>query len=445
MEKQIRLSDHFTYKKLFRFTLSPILMMIFTSVYGVVDGLFVSNYVGKTAFAAINLIMPFIMILGGLGFMIGTGGTALTAKLLGTGDEEKANRCFSMMVEVTVVLGAVLTVFGIIFTERVARFLRATDAMMGDCTAYARTVLLFTVAFMLQNVFQSFFIAAEKPKMGLWVVVAAGVTNMVLDALFVAVFGWGVVGAALATGISQCIGGVLPLFYFMRENTGRLRLVKTKIELKPVTDACVNGSSELMSNISSSVISMLYNAQLLRYIGENGVSAYGVLMYVQFVFIAIYIGYAIGTAPIVSYQYGAQNKEELKNLLRRSTVLMLSAGVALAAAALLLGPVFARIFVGYDAELCRLTSKAFAFFAAAFLPAGFNIYTSSFFTALNNGLISAAVSFLRTLVFQVAAVLILPLIIGVDGIWWAISAAEVAALIISITFLLLKRKEYGYM
>lgn len=247
MEKQIRLSDHFTYKKLFRFTLSPILMMIFTSVYGVVDGLFVSNYVGKTAFAAINLIMPFIMILGGLGFMIGTGGTALTAKLLGTGDEEKANRCFSMMVEVTVVLGAVLTVFGIIFTERVARFLRATDAMMGDCTAYARTVLLFTVAFMLQNVFQSFFIAAEKPKMGLWVVVAAGVTNMVLDALFVAVFGWGVVGAALATGISQCIGGVLPLFYFMRENTGRLRLVKTKIELKPVTDACVNGSSELPS------------------------------------------------------------------------------------------------------------------------------------------------------------------------------------------------------
>lgn len=445
MAKNIRLSDHFTYSKLLRFTLPSIVMMVFTSIYGVVDGLFVSNFAGKTAFASVNLVMPFVMILGGMGFMIGTGGTALVSKILGEGDPDTANRTFSMMVLFTLALGIVLSAAGIVFMRPVSRFLGATDAMMDDCVLYGRIVTGFTFAFMLQNVFQSFFIAAEKPKLGLKVTVAAGLANMVLDALFIAVFNWGVAGAAIATGLSQCVGGVLPLVYFLRPNSSLLRLSPTRLRLRPILAACGNGSSELMSNISSSVVSMLYNFQLMRLTGEDGVSAYGVLMYVQFIFISIYIGYSIGCAPVVSYHFGAQNHGELKNLLGKSVLLMGCTGVALTALAMALADPLSRLFVGYDAGLFALTSHAFRLFAWSFLLAGFNIYASGFFTALNNGGISAAISFLRTLVFQSASVLILPIFLDVDGIWWAITVAEVFAFLISVTFLLAKRGKYHYM
>ncbi len=445
MAKNIRLSDHFTYSKLLRFTLPSIVMMVFTSIYGVVDGLFVSNFVGKTAFASVNLVMPFVMILGGMGFMIGTGGTALVSKILGEGDPDTANRTFSMMVLFTLALGIVLSAAGIVFMRPVSRFLGATDAMMDDCVLYGRIVTGFTFAFMLQNVFQSFFIAAEKPKLGLKVTVAAGLANMVLDALFIAVFNWGVAGAAIATGLSQCVGGVLPLVYFLRPNSSLLRLSPTRLRLRPILAACGNGSSELMSNISSSVVSMLYNFQLMRLAGEDGVSAYGVLMYVQFIFISIYIGYSIGCAPVVSYHFGAQNHGELKNLLGKSVLLMGCTGVALTALAMALADPLSRLFVGYDAGLFALTSHAFRLFAWSFLLAGFNIYASGFFTALNNGGISAAISFLRTLVFQSASVLILPIFLDVDGIWWAITVAEVFAFLISVMFLLAKRGKYHYM
>ena len=445
MAKNIRLSDHFSYSKLLCFTLPSIVMMVFTSIYGVVDGLFVSNFVGKTAFASVNLVMPFVMILGGMGFMIGTGGTALVSKILGEGDPDTANRTFSMMVLFTLALGIVLSAAGIVFMRPVSRFLGATDAMMDDCVLYGRIVTGFTFAFMLQNVFQSFFIAAEKPKLGLKVTVAAGLANMVLDALFIAVFNWGVAGAAIATGLSQCVGGVLPLVYFLRPNSSLLRLSPTRLRLRPILAACGNGSSELMSNISSSVVSMLYNFQLMRLAGEDGVSAYGVLMYVQFIFISIYIGYSIGCAPVVSYHFGAQNHGELKNLLGKSVLLMGCTGVALTALAMALADPLSRLFVGYDAGLFALTSHAFRLFAWSFLLAGFNIYASGFFTALNNGGISAAISFLRTLVFQSASVLILPIFLDVDGIWWAITVAEVFAFLISVTFLLAKRGKYHYM
>lgn len=416
----IQLSDHFTYNKLLRFTFPSIVMMVFTSIYGVVDGFFVSNFAGKTAFASVNLIFPFIMILGGMGFMIGTGGTALVSLVLGTGNREKANRYFSMLIWFTLLLGILLSALGLIFTRPVAMLLGATPEMLPDCILYGRIVISFTVTFMLQNVFQSFLIAAEKPKLGLAVTVSAGVTNMVLDALFVGVFRWSVAGAALATGLSQCVGGLLPLFYFLRPNNSLLRLTRAGLELKPLLQACANGSSELMSNISSSVVSMVYNLQLLKYIGEDGVSAYGVLMYVQFIFIAIYIGYAIGAAPIISYHYGAGNQEELKNMLKKSVLLMSCTSIV-------------------------LTAAAFRLFAFSFLLAGFNIFASSFFTALNNGAISAAISFMRTLIFQNASVLILPLIFGVDGIWWAITAAEIFACTLSLIFLMAKRSKYHYL
>ena len=442
---QIQLSDHFTYQKLLRFVLPSIVMMVFTSIYGVVDGLFVSNFAGKTPFAAINLVMPFIMVLGGIGFMIGTGGTALVSKVLGEGEPEKAKRYFTMMILFTLLVGAVLTVFGVTMMEKVARFLGATDEMLHDCVLYGRIVISFTAAFMLQNVFQSFLIAAEKPKLGLIATVAAGVTNMALDALFIAGFHWGVAGAAIATGLSQCVGGLFPLIYFLRPNSSKLRLVRTKLELRPILNACGNGSSELMSNISLSIVSMIYNFQLLKYIGEDGISAYGVLMYVQFVFIAIDIGYSIGCAPIVGFHFGAQNHAELKNMLDKSVKLMCGAGVVMAVLAQVLAAPLARLFVGYDEGLYTLTCHAFRLFSFAFLFAGFNIFASSFFTALNNGLISAVISFLRTLVLQTSSVILLPLIFGVDGIWYAITAAEIFATTISVIFLFAKRKKYHYM
>ena len=442
---QIQLSDHFTYQKLLRFVLPSIVMMVFTSIYGVVDGLFVSNFAGKTPFAAINLVMPFIMVLGGIGFMIGTGGTALVSKVFGEGEPEKAKRYFTMMILFTLLVGAVLTVFGVTMMEKVARFLGATDEMLHDCVLYGRIVISFTAAFMLQNVFQSFLITAEKPKLGLIATVAAGVTNMALDALFIAGFHWGVAGAAIATGLSQCVGGLFPLIYFLRPNSSKLRLVRTKLELRPILNACGNGSSELMSNISSSIVSMIYNFQLLKYIGEDGISAYGVLMYVQFVFIAIDIGYSIGCAPIVGFHFGAQNHAELKNMLDKSVKLMCGAGVVMAVLAQVLAAPLARLFVGYDEGLYTLTCHAFRLFSFAFLFAGFNIFASSFFTALNNGLISAVISFLRTLVLQTSSVILLPLIFGVDGIWYAITAAEIFATTISVIFLFAKRKKYHYM
>ena len=441
----IRLSDHFNLSRLMRFCLPSIIMMVFTSIYGVVDGYFVSNFVGKTAFAAVNLIMPFLMILGGVGFMVGTGGSALVAKCLGEKDDDKARRVFSMMIYLTLILGVTLSVLGIIFAEPMARFLGADESMLGNCVTYARTCLIFNTMFMLQNVFQSFLVTAEKPKLGLAVIVAAGCTNMVLDALFIAVFRWEVIGAALATGLSQTVGGLLPLLFFLRKDNGsKLRVVKTRMEIRPIVQACTNGASELMTNISSSIVSMLYNHQLIKLAGENGVSAYGVLMYVSFIFAAIYIGYSIGTAPIVGYNFGAQNHPEMKNILKKSVRLMLGTGVVMLGLAQLLAAPLAHVFVGYDQELFKMTVHAFRLFSFMFLFSGFNIFTSSFFTALNNGAISAAVSFLRTLVFQMAAVLILPVFFKLDGVWISVAFAEICAFVISIIFLVAKRKKYQY-
>ena len=444
MSESIRLSDHFSYSKLLRFTLPSICMMVFTSIYGVVDGLFVSNFVGKTPFAAINLVMPFVMILGGMGFMIGTGGTALVSKLLGEGKDDDAQQAFSMMVLFTLLLGLVLSAVGIAAMPAVSRFLGATDAMMSDCVLYGRIVTGFTFSFMLQNVFQSFFIAAEKPRLGLLVTVAAGVTNMVLDALFIAVLRWGVAGAAIATGLSQCVGGVLPLLYFLRPNSSLLHLRPTALRLRPILQACGNGSSELMSNISSSLVSMLYNFQLLRLIGENGVSAYGVLMYVDFIFKAFFFGYSIAVTPVVGYHYGAQNHAELRSLLKKSLTVTLLSSLAMTASAILLARPIAHVFVGYDAELCDMTVNALRIYALSFLVCGFNIFGSAFFTGLNDGTDSALISFLRTLVIQVSAILILPNLLGINGIWLAVTAAESLTLLVTVSLLAAKRRKYHY-
>lgn len=441
---KIQLSDHFTTPRLLRFVFPSIVMMIFTSIYGVVDGLFVSNYVGKTPFAAVNLIMPFLMIMGAVGFMFGTGGSAVVSQSLGEGKPDKANQYFSMMVYVVIGSGIVLTLAGLLFLRPIAAAFGATGEMLDNCVVYGRIILCTLTAFMLQNVFQSFLVTAERPQLGLAVTVAAGVTNMALDFVFIAVFHWGIVGAAAATAASQLIGGFVPLVYFFRPNTSRLRLVKTRFNARILGKTCINGSSELMTNISMSLVNILYNFQLMRYIGEDGVAAYGIIMYVSFIFAAIFIGYSIGSAPIIGYHYGAGNHAELKGLFRKSLWLITLWNIILTALAVLTAQPLAKIFVGYDAGLTALTRRELCLYSLSFLVMGFNIFGSAFFTALGNGVVSAAISFLRTLLFQVAAVLVLPLFLGIDGIWLAIVAAELLALMVTAVFFIMKRDYYHY-
>lgn len=441
----IQLSDHFNYKRLLKFVFPSIIMMVFTSIYGVVDGLFVSNIVGKAAFAAINLIMPVNMIFGGIGFMLGTGGSALVAKTLGEKEPEKANRYFTMMILITAIIGVITSAIGIGIMRPVSLLLGADEAMLPNCILYGRIMMAFNVSFMPAKChFQGFLITAEKPSLGLAVTVIAGITNMVLDALFIGVFHWGVAGAAFATGVSQCVGGLIPLFYFLRPNRSLLRLVKTKLELRPIVKACVNGSSEMVSSVTSSVVGILYNFQLLKYAGQNGVASYGVLMYVQFILAAIFIGYSMGIAPVIGYHYGADNHSELKNLLKKSTLLMVGIGSIMELTAEIFAIPLAQIFVGYDVDLLNMTVHALRISSLAFLITGFNIFASSFFTALNNGGVSAAISFLRTFIFKFSTVLILPLIVGLDGIWWADVSAEIFAFLLSIIFLVTQRKKYHY-
>lgn len=443
---KIQLSDHFSYGRLLRFTAPSIAMMIFTSVYGVVDGFFVSNYAGKTPFAAVNLIMPFLMVIATVGFMFGTGGSALVAKSFGEGEPERANRNFSLFVYVSFALGVVLAVLGIVFIRPISIRLGAEGALLDNCVVYARIILAALPFYVLQLLFQSFFVTAEKPQLGLAVTVSAGLTNMVLDAVLVISLPqqYKLAGAALATALSQVVGGTVPLFYFARKNSSILRLGRTSFDGRAILKACTNGSSEFMSNVSMNIVGMLYNTQLLKFAGENGVAAYGVMMYVSMIFSAAFIGYSIGTAPVVSYHDGARNFPELKSLLRKSLVVIGLFGVCMVASAELLSSRLARMFVGYDAALMELTVSGFQIFALSFIFMGFAIYGSSFFTALNDGLTSAAISFLRTLVFQVAAVLLLPIIWDIDGIWMSIVVAEFMAVVLTAAFLATKRRKYHY-
>ena len=442
---RIQLSDHFTTGRLLRFVASPIIMMIFTSVYTVVDGFFISNFAGKTAFSALNLIYPFLQAFGCLGFMVGTGGSALVAMTLGTGDKKQADNLFSMLAASTIVMGIVSTIIGWFLLEPAAQLLGATPELLPDCLMYGRILLVFQTAFMMQFFFQSFFITSEKPKLGLAFTVLAGLTNIVLDFLLVGVLRGSIVGAASATVISQMVGGIGPMFYFFnRKNSSLLHFVRPKFSAKALGKACANGSSELMTNLSASLVSALYNLQLMKLIGADGVAAYGVLMYVGFIFAAVFIGYAQGCAPVVSYHYGAGNTDELKNLLRISLRVIAVGGVAMLCFSELLAAPLSHFFVGYDAELLELTTLGMKLYSLSFLLCGFNIFGSAFFTALNNGIVSAVISFLRTLVFQVTAILVLPHLLGMNGIWLSVVAAEIAALFVNAFFLVKNRKKYQY-
>ena len=441
---KIQLSDHFSYSKLIKFTLPTIAMMIFTSIYGVVDGVFVSNCVGSDAFAAVNLIMPIIMILGSVGFMIGTGGSAIVSKTLGEGKKEKANEYFSMLVYLCVVSGVILSVIGIIFTGPIAVLLGAKGSIAKDCLTYVRTVFFMLTGLFLQNAFQSFLVVAEKPKLGLFVTLLAGFTNMFLDFLFVYVLRFGVFGAALATGISQFVGSVIPIIYFAGGKNNVLKLTKCRFNKDIIIKTCINGSSEMVTNMSMSLVNILYNMQLMKYIGTNGVVAYGIIMYVGFIFVGTYMGYAVGSAPVISYHYGAGNKDELKNLFKRSLTIIIVSSVVMTLIAEIIAGYLAGIFVSYDNNLLELTTEAIRIYAVSYLISGVNIFASSFFTALNNGVVSAVISFMRMFVFQIVMILLLPVVLGISGIWTAVIAAEVLSVVISVMFLVKNRKKYSY-
>lgn len=441
---KIKLSDHFTYKNLLKFIMPTVFMMIVTSIYGIVDGFFVSNFVGKNAFAAVNLIMPVLMAIGAFGFMIGTGGSALVAKTLGEGKKERANQYFSMLTYVIIIFSVLVSVVGFIFMPQIAKVLGASVLIIDDCILYGRILIAAELFFMLQNSFQSFLVTAGKATFGLIISITAGISNILLDFILVYVFDFGIEGAAAATVFSQIVGGLIPFMYFARKNDSLLCLVKTKIQLKPLGKACLNGSSEMLTNLSTSLVSIVYNFQLMKIAAENGVSAYGVIMYVSIIFMSFFFGYAIGVNPIIGYNYGAKNSDELKNVLKKSLALTSIVSVVMVIAAVLLSGTISKIFVGYDAELHDMTSNALKLYSFSFLVCGFNIFSSAFFTGLNNGVVSAVISFTRTLVFQVAAVMLLPIFFGINGIWLAITAAESATLILTIIFFVTNRKKYNY-
>lgn len=441
----IQLSDHFNYSRLIRFTLPSILMMIFTSIYGTVDGFFISNCIGKTAFASVNLIIPYLMILGGVGAMLGVGGSALVAKTLGEADIPRARRYFTMMMYLMLGTSLLFTIVGIAVLRPVGYLFGATDAMIDDVVTYGTICLIFNTALQAQYTFQSYLVVAEKPKFALTVVLAAGISNMVLDYLFIAVLKLGIAGAALATGLSQCVASVLPLIWFVsKKNTSALRFTKTQLEVKPMLRACANGISEMLSSISGSITGILYNLQLMKYAGEDGVAAYGVVMYAAFIFLGVFSGYSQGSSPIMGYHFGAQNHKEMKNILKRSLVLLAASGILLTTLALLFARPLSAIFVGYDAALLDMTVRAFTICCFPFLFMWFNIYTSAFFTALNDGAVSAAISFMRALVLPVLCIIILPMVWQLDGVWYSLVGSEVLGVFVSFYFLLGKRKKYHY-
>ncbi|MBQ6809417.1 MAG: MATE family efflux transporter [Clostridia bacterium] len=441
---RIKLSDHFSYGKLLRFTFPPMVMMVFTSLYGVVDGFFVANFAGKTALAALNFVYPLLNILAIFGYMVGAGGSALVAKTLGEGEKERANKLFSLFVYLSTFLGAVLAAVGFFLIEPLLSLLGAEGEMLSNAMLYGRILLVSLPFWNLQYLFQIFFITAEKPKLGLYVTLLAGVTNMVLDAVLIAVFNWGLAGAAIATALSQIVGGGIPLVYFFRKNTSLLHLGRTRFDKKATIRAVSNGSSEFVSGISGSLVGILYNSQLMNYAGEDGVAAYGIMMYVSMVFIGIFFGYVNGSSPIIGYNYGAQNLPELKSLLKKSVILLLSGAGIMFSLSMLLAVPLSTIFAGYDPQLYEMTLSGFRIYSVSFLFTGIAVLGSAFFTALNNGLISATLSFLRTIVFQVVFVILFPIFWGIDGVWFSIVAAEALSALCSAIFLLGMRKKYGY-
>lgn len=442
---EVELSGHYGYRRIIRTMTPMVAMMVVISIYSIVDGLFISNFAGNDAFAGMNLIWPPIALVGALGLMLGTGGSALVSKTLGEGDPDKARRIFSMVIRLTVMAGILIAAIMYAIMPWLAKTLGSDEAMLPHAVLYGRILILVLPAYMLQLEFQPFYMAAEKPQFGTAISLACGVANMALDALFVAGFGWGLTGAALASSIGLLIGGCFPLWYFSsRHNTTNLKLISCPFDWHSIVKSCSNGMSEFVGNIALSVISICYNWQLMRYVGADGVSAYGIVMYLGFIFAAVFIGYNMGISQVISFNFGAGNKAELKSLLRKSLVIVGVCGIVMTAMSELAAHGIARVFVGYDENLCAITTHATRIYMLSFLFCGFNMFASAWFTALNNGVVSAIAAFVRTLIFELASVFVLPLFFGIEGIWLSVNLAELLALALSAALIVSYRKRYGY-
>lgn len=445
MQEKIQLSDHFTYGRLIRFVVPSVAMMVFTSIYSVVDGFFVSNYVGVTGFAAINLMLPILMFFSCLGFLFGTGGTAIVSRTFGEGNPERANSYFSLICYAILITGVAVTVVTIIIMPWVVTRLGATGQLREYAILYGRITMLSTPLYMMQTASQSFFAAAERPQMGMYMTIAGGLTNIGLDYILVAKLGYGLIGASVATTVTEGVSGLVALVFFMAPNGSLLRIGKTAFNGKVLTEACANGASELMSSLSSTVVGVLCNYQLMRFGGENGIAAYGVIMYVGFVFISMFLGYAFGVAPVVGYNYGAENHSELRNVLVKSLTLIGAAGVAMAALAQIFAGAIGQIYVGYNAELLEMTVHGMKIYMLSYLVCGFNIFGSAFFTALSNGKVSAVLSAMRSFVFQAVCLIVLPMFLEITGVWSATLLAEGLTVIMTATVLIRLRERYHYL
>lgn len=443
--KQIQLSDNFTYRNLIRFTLAPVISMVFASVYGIIDGVFVANFAGTTAFAAINFSFPFLMIFSCFGFMIGTGGSALVSKYLGEGRKQTACEVFSQLIYVLIGFGIFVTILSEILLRPALIFLGADDSFLDLCVIYGRIGLLTTVPYMLQYAMQNLLVTAERPRLGLYITILAGVANIILDTLFVGVLRWGVAGAAYATAISECLGGFIPLLYFIIPNSSLLQLGKPCRRIRPLLQAMTNGISEFLSQITMSLVNSVYNIQLLRLLGTNGISAYGTVMYITWIFFSVYLGYSNGVGPVVGYKYGAQDHEQLKGILRRSIILIGITSLVLFAIAEALARPLAMIFTNSDPELLELSARALRIYALCYIPGGWCVFGSAFFTGLNNGIVSGVISFMRSMVFELAAILLIPLVFGAGSIWFCTTVAEIAALALTIFCIIRFRNRYHYL
>lgn len=443
---KIELSGHYSYSRILKTCIPSVLMILTTSVYSIVDGLFVSNFAGTTSFAALNIIWPAIATVAAFGLMFGTGGSALVAMVIGQDDRDRANGIFTMLIRAMLILGAVCGTLLFIFMRPVSIWLGADEAMLPDCIRYGRILVCAMPAFMSQMAFNSFFMTAEKPQLGTLLTVICGITNIAFDALFIVVFGWGLTGAAIATVLGMAVGGIYPLYYFSskKRNTTKLKFVKADTDWHCIVRCCSNGLSEYVGNIALNIVSMCYNLQLMKLIGQDGVAVYGILMYIGYVYASVYIGYNIAVSPIVSFNYGAQNHDELKSLLRKSIVILLVAGTILTGLSEILSSPMAGIFVGYDPGLKALTARAIRIYMISFMICGLNMFVSAWFTALNNGIVSACAAFARTLVFEMGAIFILPLLLGLDGVWLAVDVADMLALVLAVILLSTFRKRYNY-
>lgn len=444
----IKLSDKFNYSRLLRFALPSIVMVLISSVYGVVDGVIVSNYTDVEHFAALNLILPYITLLGAAGLMLGTGGSALVGKILGEGKSIRANGIFSLLTYTTIAIGLFLGLFGYITSDAVANILGADETMQHLSFEYSGIIFLFLPCYVLQLYFQSLLTTAERPSLALQITLLAGITNIALDILFVIYLKQGLRGAAYATGVSQTFGGLLPLLYFIlnrKKSDINIKLGVALWDLKAICKSCVNGLSEWLMSVSLAIVSFLYYYLLLTGDrGEMGVDTYGVLLYFSYIFIAVSVGFSRGIAPVISYHYGASDRHELHSLLMKGLLIVLVLNLVSGITAQVLSAPLANIFVGHDKGLYEYTVVAFRIYSIHFFVTGFNIYISSFFTALNNGKYSGWISVLRTICFESISILTIWMLFGVDKIWWGVTIAEFLTMVIAFSFLFLKRNFYGY-